>query len=238
MPSPDHVFGELSRALPPVVLFLGPRPPELYGLAARLVTHHRVHRSDIVEHYGVGLTAAEARGLVAYAGIASYGPFKAVILGLDGVSEQAQNILLKVLEEPPGQIRFLLFARTAPLPTVVSRARVYRFGQVSDNEEQPADGPVKARVAAALRAASAHDEETLASVLAGWNDDCQSLLAAWAAEAAAGRWAKHGGLFPEWQHASRHRALAVLEGLARYPRARPANAAAVALGQAFGKETP
>ena len=36
-----------------------------------------------------------------FAGTAPFGPFKAVIAVLDGASAQAQNILLKVLEEPP-----------------------------------------------------------------------------------------------------------------------------------------
>ena len=50
---------------------------------------------------GRWLSAADARNLVKFAGTAPFGPFKAVIAGLDGASAQAQNILLKVLEEPP-----------------------------------------------------------------------------------------------------------------------------------------
>lgn len=232
MTDPDQVFRELSAELPAVTLFLGPSASQLLYLAQRLVIQHRVHRSDLIEYVGLPLSAADARAVVAYAEVFPHGPFKAVILGLDGATERAQNILLKVLEEPPATIRFLLFAKTEPLPTVVSRARVYRFG--GPGQDPPA-GPdaARAKVSAALRAASDRDEDTLAAVLAGWDDDCQAVLASWAAEAASGRWERYGGLAPAWSHTSKKRAIAVLEGLARYPRARPANAAAVALGQAF-----
>ena len=39
--------------------------------------------------------------MVKFAQLAPFGPFKVVIAVLDGASAQAQNILLKVLEEPP-----------------------------------------------------------------------------------------------------------------------------------------
>ena len=42
----------------------------------------------------------------------------------DEASEQAQNILLSVLEEPPETIRFILIATRRPLPAVVSRCQV------------------------------------------------------------------------------------------------------------------
>lgn len=57
-------------------------------------------------------------------------PVKILILrGADKMSEQAQNALLKTLEEPPGNAKFILLAANAGslLPTVRSRCATYAF---------------------------------------------------------------------------------------------------------------
>lgn len=53
-----------------------------------------------------------------------------VIEAIDTATEQAQNALLKVLEEPPGETVFILIAHneTPLLPTIVSRCVSVRFG--------------------------------------------------------------------------------------------------------------
>lgn len=53
-----------------------------------------------------------------------------MIEGLDVATEQAQNALLKLLEEPPGGTVFILIAHreTPLLPTIVSRCVSVRFG--------------------------------------------------------------------------------------------------------------
>lgn len=55
-----------------------------------------------------------------------------VIEGADTATEQAQNALLKVLEEPPGNTVFILVAHrdTPLLPTIVSRCVAVRFGRL------------------------------------------------------------------------------------------------------------
>lgn len=52
-----------------------------------------------------------------------------IIDGAESVTEEAGNLLLKSLEEPPRQARFLLISPqpTACLPTIVSRCKVVRF---------------------------------------------------------------------------------------------------------------
>lgn len=67
-------------------------------------------------------------------------PVKILILrGADKMSEQAQNALLKTLEEPPGNAKFILLAANAGslLPTVRSRCATYAFLP----EESAGDGP-------------------------------------------------------------------------------------------------
>ncbi|HEV8662356.1 MAG TPA: DNA polymerase III subunit delta' [Candidatus Methylomirabilis sp.] len=52
----------------------------------------------------------------------------------EALTEQAQNALLKILEEPPGSTTFILLAGRAEtlLPTVVSRCQRLAFGSVSE----------------------------------------------------------------------------------------------------------
>lgn len=50
-----------------------------------------------------------------------------IILGAENLTPEAQNALLKILEEPPNLVKIILFARqeAALLPTVLSRCRRY-----------------------------------------------------------------------------------------------------------------
>jgi hypothetical protein len=117
---------------------------------------------------------------------------KLVILCLDDAQAVSQNALLKLLEEPPFRVKFLLTASQPPLPTVVSRAFVQRCGLLSTDEvvqvlamhgivgqearsaallaggrvsvalADDAAGEVLERVRAALKATSAKDPAALA----------------------------------------------------------------------------
>lgn len=63
-----------------------------------------------------------------------YAPYKVVILyQVDNYSVNAQNALLKILEESPGRVHFLLLTRDkrGVLPTVLSRCLAYPIGPVS-----------------------------------------------------------------------------------------------------------
>ena len=65
-------------------------------------------------------------------------PLRVFLLeGAEAMSEQAQNALLKVFEEPPERVMFILTVTSAVklLPTVRSRAQIFTL----EGEEQPSD---------------------------------------------------------------------------------------------------
>ena len=65
-------------------------------------------------------------------------PLRVFLLeGAEAMSEQAQNALLKVFEEPPARVMFILTVTSAVklLPTVRSRAQIFTL----EGEEQPSD---------------------------------------------------------------------------------------------------
>jgi hypothetical protein len=80
------------------------------------------------------LSVDEARDLVRFAGIAPFGKTKLVVARLDGASEAALNALLKLLEEPPPTIKFILLSVWPPLDTITSRCHVYRLGLLRRDE--------------------------------------------------------------------------------------------------------
>jgi hypothetical protein len=122
----EALRAELERELPPVTLLLGPQSVGKTALAEHAARYH--HMSFVGYN---GPSAAQAREIVEMVPRHLFGGFS-VIIGLDGTTEAAQNILLKVLEEPPPHIRFLLTASRPPLPTVTSRAVVHRVSLLSD----------------------------------------------------------------------------------------------------------
>lgn len=218
---PAEVYTALEGDLPPAVLLLGPRLNDTGYLSRKVLLNHRVHPADLAHIRR--LTADYSRDLVAFAGTAPYGPYKAVVVCTDGASEQAQNILLKTLEEPPESLRFILYGTTEPLPAVVSRCQVFRLG--SSERQEPEPGSAQGKVAAAVRAAKSSNPVLLAEALRAWDDDAHAALSVWALGEAA-------------RSAERARpALRVLEVLTRYPRARPVNAAAAALSLAYAEES-
>ena len=100
-----------------------------------------------------------------------------VLLEAQAMSEQAQNALLKVLEEPPPAVLFLLTVPSASmlLPTVRSRSQLFRLDGA---EPCAADPELLSRIAAALCAPGEaellfltapliRDKESLAATLEG-----------------------------------------------------------------------
>ncbi|HSL93957.1 MAG TPA: hypothetical protein VK905_05075 [Bacillota bacterium] len=65
-----------------------------------------------------------------------------VLRQADAMTEQAANALLKLLEEPPLRVSFLLMADSADLPaTILSRCQIVRFGagtDLGDDQQQAA----------------------------------------------------------------------------------------------------
>lgn len=216
-------IGALERELPPVLLLLG---PDLDGMeaAAREAVH--CHGAVSADTIAVRLlTATAARSLIAYAGVAPFGPFKAFIIRMDEASEQAQNIMLKVLEEPPTSARFILLsARSRPLPTIMSRCQVV----VVPATEHPAvlETRLAAQVSAALKAAAAADLAGLDAALAGWGSEHQAALEAQLIETAL-----EGSVAKErWQ------ARRLLGALGRFAGASPRLATHAALVSTLDRE--
>jgi DNA polymerase III, delta subunit len=210
------IIEALERDLPPATLLLGPEPGALVWDAYRAVMKaHLVHKADALFRRHV--SAADARNIVRFAQTAPFGPFKVVIALLDGSTPQAQNILLKVLEEPPGTIRFVLAATERPLPTIVSRCQVVTVPGAGTAREGVREA--ERQVNAAMQAALAGDLHGLDQALKGWGDAQHAVLGLLAAEAAARD--AHG--------LTRHQARRMLGALGRFSSAHPRLAAHAAL---------
>jgi DNA polymerase III, delta subunit len=203
--TPDQVIAELAGDLPPATLVLGPGSWPLVTLAAGpewLLRHD--------------LSAGEARQVRESVWLLPCGGVRVVALCLDKVTAQGQNMLLKVLEEPPPGTRFVLAAESRPLPTVVSRCRVLVVGQVAAGQD--ADPRDRAAVATVLRAARSGQSALLAQTLRNWLPVQAKLLTVWAAEAASGQWKVFDtGTAPG---VSAEQAMRLLTELARYPGAK------------------
>jgi DNA polymerase III delta prime subunit len=171
----EEARAALERSLPPVALFTGPRSTGKTTLAKYLAAHHEATM------WGYGrLTSSMAREIVDTAPIRR-APLEVFIIDLDSSTEASQNILLKVLEEPPPHCRFILIASREPLATVVSRSRAYRMGLLTDEQvaqvlrencgisEHPAAMAAargRGQVAPAIAAAEDKESDRVTSVVA------------------------------------------------------------------------
>lgn len=223
-----EVRQQLEKDLPPVTLLLGPDRPGMWTLAQQVVRTWGTGEADIFNVHL--LTASEARTVVHWSGFWPFGSsFKAFIIGTDESTAQAQNILLKSLEEPPSFARYILVASALPLPTVVSRAQVMRLGgRLAGHED---DKQVRALVQAAVKAAAdaTYSSSANPAALRSWKEEHTDCLRRWAGEAASGRWRSFDAAFATGVTPQQARRLLAL--LALYRGAR--TAALVALGRAF-----
>lgn len=108
-----------------VTLLLGPSSVGKHTLARQLL------RELPAPVYGLEferLTSEIARDLQSWAATGTSRVRKVAVVGLDGASEQACNQLLKLLEEPPPYVTFVLTASQRPLPTIISRSIVVHLG--------------------------------------------------------------------------------------------------------------
>lgn len=78
---------------------------------------------------------------------------------------EGQNAILKILEEPPSYVNFILLcsSKSGFLQTVLSRATVYNLGQTSasDDESLPREKIIEAAKEVALSVAALNDFETV-----------------------------------------------------------------------------
>lgn len=165
----------LESDLPPVTLLLGPK-----SIGKTTLARHLAGQPGQNAIYYEHLSAGVARSIVQGAPI-RYTKIDVRVIDLDNSTEAAQNILLKVLEEPPPHCRFILVASRAPLLTVLSRARVYRLGLLTDGqvaqvleqsgvahgmEAQQAAVRARGQVAPALAAAGDREASRITAVVA------------------------------------------------------------------------
>jgi hypothetical protein len=203
----DAVLDVLKRGLPPVTLLLGPRD------------RTRALAIDVVQSYGDPafdvdrLDVEAARTVARDAYIAPFGARKTFIINLDKAVSQALNALLKLLEEPPARTRFILLASIQPLPTVLSRAQLYR---VSGSPELfPGlewDEKAQAAVSTALKAAMTGDSGLLSAATRVWEPVYGACLGRWALECATGRWQRFEPAFAPGATMAQARKLLVMLG--------------------------
>lgn len=96
----------------------------------------RTHPDVKIIEIGKSMGVDAMRELIADVQVRAFeGGAKVVVLrGADRMTVQAQNCLLKTLEEPPAGMCFILTAKTqsALLPTILSRCRLLRFHPLSE----------------------------------------------------------------------------------------------------------
>jgi hypothetical protein len=227
--TPEQVRAALAGDLPAATLVTGP------GSGA-LVFYASAGRGW---DFRFDLDAAAARQVREDACRSVPSGLRVIALNLDGASERVQNMLLKVLEEPPETTRFVLAASERPLATVVSRCRVLVLG-LTVPEPATASAEDVAAVGTVIRAARTRQPALLYQTVRGWGKNmpagqqCEParLLSAWAAEALSGQWRVFGpdlapGVRPEL-------AYRLLAELSKSPGSRLA--AAVALETVFRQE--
>jgi energy-coupling factor transporter ATP-binding protein EcfA2 len=125
-----YAVSALERYLPPVVLLSGPRGVGKSTLAEHLVAFYGVRPHDVtrVSH----LDTAAARSVRKFCTTKPRGDLKAVLADITSAAPGPLNSLLKVLEEPPPGVHFILWSHSAAnLLTVTSRAQVYWLGYLS-----------------------------------------------------------------------------------------------------------
>jgi DNA polymerase-3 subunit gamma/tau len=85
------------------------------------------------------ISIGQVRRLAAWAHLTASGSRKiAVLENADRMQDAARNALLKLLEEPPSSVHFILLStrRAAIIPTILSRLRPYSFPARSPDEEK------------------------------------------------------------------------------------------------------
>lgn len=214
---------QLELDLPPVTLLLGP-----YRSGKKTYAQHLIytHTDGPVDRLWVPLLTMEAAEEVQhFAYVAPVGKLRVAGVVLVRASSGALNRMLKLLEEPPETVRFILVSEGSALGTIRSRAQVVTFGTTAEGLSAE---ELKAKTAAltAIKAALSADSSLLRTALRVWGAEDSHMLARWAEEKLSGRW---GAYSPADTSADRGFAQRLLAGLAANRAARPKLAARTAL---------
>lgn len=205
----ESVLLRLMQHHPRVMLFVGPASVGKHALAMNVAQQHdpyNQHTLDIQK-----LDIAAARGASKFAAV---GSGRVVIVCLDGATDAAANALLKVIEE--SSARFILLAESMPSDTVMSRAVLFRFSLLTDEQVEDillargivpseakrlaelahgtlrnvlhARSDSKSTVLAAMTAIRNRDEDALGSLVHRWSDEHTELMVELCVEAITEKW--------------------------------------------------
>ncbi|MDR1785799.1 MAG: DNA polymerase III [Spirochaetaceae bacterium] len=112
-----------------------PAPEKLTTLTAKVEESCRKLEGEFLY---TALPVSHVRAISSWARITTGGKKKTVIIeGAEKIQEGARNALLKILEEPPEGVQFILTTanRQALMPTILSRVRTYRFDSRTEKEQ-------------------------------------------------------------------------------------------------------
>jgi replication-associated recombination protein RarA len=128
----QKILQAIPQDLPGVLLFLGPKSVGKWELAEYIRADRGFLSADVLRVRR--LTQENARFVAKFSSERPQGDAKLVIVRLDRkATKVAQNTLLKTLEDHKST-HFILISEDEPLPTITSRATVYRFGLLTDSE--------------------------------------------------------------------------------------------------------
>lgn len=123
----------LEAHLPQVVSILGPQSVGKRTLAIYLAQFHGFAPVDSME-FQQTFTAEKARQLREFSLTAPFGEKKLALVHLDKAPEAALNDMLKLLEEPPSYMYFILISSKPTLPTVTSRSQPFYLAPLLEEE--------------------------------------------------------------------------------------------------------
>lgn len=136
----ERVRTQLEQGLPSVALLRGSESVGKWTLAEYLCEYHKIKEIDIKRV--PKLTVDEVKEIRRFSSTSPFGKLKVVIIRLDGseysplreANPAALNAMLKLLEEPPKTVKFILTSSKPTLVTIESRAHLYRCGLLSKDE--------------------------------------------------------------------------------------------------------
>jgi hypothetical protein len=128
----EKALSQIPEPLPSALLLLGPS-----GIGKKRVGGHLLNQNTQPANWQIvsSLTKETARAVIRFHESSPLveGP-KMSLIDLSRASDASQNVILKILEDPPHWSKFILHSDIEPLLTVKSRCFNVRFGVLSDSE--------------------------------------------------------------------------------------------------------